>query len=59
MWKEKYLQDTDEALEQILIEDWETEILEKFRKEMKWIWKKDFDRYEKGEMWPLEKITFW
>ncbi len=52
-------QKTDEALEQILIEDWETKLLEKFRKEMKWIWKRDFDRYEKWEMWPLEKITFW
>ncbi len=44
----KEYEDTDEALEKILIEDWETEILEKFRNEMKGIWKKDFDRYEKG-----------
>ncbi len=34
-------------------------MLEKFRKEIKWEWKKDFDRYEKWEMWPMEKITYW
>lgn len=52
-------QERDDYLEKVLVEEGNKEILEKFRKEMKGIWKKDFERYEKGLMEPLERITYW
>lgn len=57
-YKER-LQAVDDYLEQVLIEEGDKEILNKFRIEMKGIWKKDFERYENGEMKPLDRIKYW
>ena len=57
-FKEKY-QKADDILEKVLVEEWNKKLLKKFREEIKWEWKKDFERYEKWEMEPMEKIHFW
>ncbi|NQU77448.1 hypothetical protein HQ544_02005 [Candidatus Falkowbacteria bacterium] len=55
----KWYVQIDESLEKVLIEEGDKEVLERFRKEMKGAWKKDFERYEKGLMKPDERITYW
>ncbi len=56
--KEKY-EKWDKILEEVLVEEWNEKLLKKFREEIKWEWKNDFERYEKWEMWPMEKIHFY
>lgn len=59
--KEQYekLQAVDDFLEKALIADQDQKALARFRAEMKGVWKKDFERFEKGLMQPLERITYW
>lgn len=56
--KQKF-QDVDDCLEKVLIEEGDKEILDKFRNEMKGEWKKNFERYEKGLLEPMERIKYW
>ena len=53
------LQSVDDYLEKVLIEEGDEAVLNKFRTEMKGIWKRDFERYENGEMKPLDRIKYW
>jgi hypothetical protein len=53
------LQEVDDYLEKVLIEEGDKKVLQRFQKEMRGKWKKDFERYEQGIMEPLEKITYW
>jgi len=43
----------------VLIEEGNQATLERFRREMKGIWEKDFQRHENGLMEPEERITYW
>ncbi|HLD84016.1 MAG TPA: hypothetical protein VI979_04150 [archaeon] len=56
---EKELQAVDDYLEKVLIEEGNQATLERFRREMKGIWEKDFQRHENGLMEPEERITYW
>lgn len=53
------LKEVDDFLEKILIEEGDKKVLKKFNEEMKGVWKKDFERYRKGLMDPLERTFFW
>lgn len=58
-WYYERMQEVDEYLEKVLIQENKPDILAKFQREMKGVWKKDFERYAQNDLGPLEKINYW
>ncbi len=55
----KQFEQVDDFLEEILAEEGNKDVLAKFYETTRGEWKKDFERFDNGEMGELEKIRYW